>query len=116
MPSDVGIWDLAISINTQALLAGEGDSTNKPKERSLVMLGSKGVGKTSLIHRFLERDEAAKQTLALEYTFGRKTNQNLVKVNIQYFSVDIRYFVMPCFHARTCVTCGSWAAARCTPT
>ena len=97
MPSDVGIWDLAISINTQALLAGEGDSTNKPKERSLVMLGSKGVGKTSLIHRlalpspsssqhlvprFLERDEAAKQTLALEYTFGRKTNQNLVKVNI----------------------------------
>ena len=51
MPSDVGIWDLAISINTQALLAGEGDSTNKPKERSLVMLGSKGVGKTSLIHR-----------------------------------------------------------------
>ena len=51
MPSDVGIWDLAISINTKALLAGEGDSTNKPKERSLVMLGSKGVGKTSLIHR-----------------------------------------------------------------
>ena len=31
--------------------------------------------------RFLERDEAAKQTLALEYTFGRKTNQNLVKVS-----------------------------------
>ena len=35
-----------------------------------------------LVPRFLERDEAAKQTLALEYTFGRKTNQNLVKVNI----------------------------------
>ena len=115
MPSDVGIWDLAISINTQALLAGEGDSTNKPKERSLVMLGSKGVGKTSLIHRFLERDEAAKQTLALEYTFGRKTNQNLVKVNIQ--CLLSRYIVVIiCFRARTCVTCGSWAAARCTPT
>ena len=27
----------------------------------------------------MERDEAPKQTLALEYTFGRKTNQNLVK-------------------------------------
>ena len=27
----------------------------------------------------LERDESPKQTLALEYTFGRKTNQNLVK-------------------------------------
>jgi hypothetical protein len=42
--------------------------------------GSKGVGKTTLIHRFLEREEAAKPTLAMEYTFGRKTNQNLLKV------------------------------------
>ena len=37
------------------------------------------MGKTTLIHRFLEREEAPKQTLALEYTFGRKTNQNLIK-------------------------------------
>jgi molybdopterin-guanine dinucleotide biosynthesis protein len=43
-------------------------------------LGSKTSGKTTLIHRFLEREEAAKPTLAMEYTFGRKTNQNLVKV------------------------------------
>jgi hypothetical protein len=40
------------------------------------------VGKTTLIHRFLEREEAAKPTLAMEYTFGRKTNQNLLKVSI----------------------------------
>lgn len=33
--------------------------------------GSKGVGKTTLVHRFLEREEAPRQTLALEYTFGR---------------------------------------------
>ena len=79
MPSDVGIWDLAISINNQRLVSGE-EGGGRPRERSLVFLGSKGAGKTSLIHRFLERDEAAKQTLALEYTFGRKTNQNLVKV------------------------------------
>ena len=80
MPSDVGIWDLAISINNQNLLSGEDSlSLNKPKERSLVFIGSKSVGKTTLIHRFLERDESPKQTLALEYTFGRKTNQNLVK-------------------------------------
>ena len=45
-----------------------------------ILIGSKSVGKTTLIHRFLERDEAPKQTLALEYTFGRKTNQNLIKV------------------------------------
>ena len=50
MPSDVGIWDLAISINNKNLLSGQADA-NKPKERSLVFVGSKGVGKTTLIHR-----------------------------------------------------------------
>ena len=50
MPSDVGIWDLAISINNKNLLSGQ-DDANKPKERSLVFVGSKGVGKTTLIHR-----------------------------------------------------------------
>jgi len=75
----VGIWDLAISINNQTIISGK-DSANKQKEASLVFIGSKGVGKTTLIHRFLEREEAPKQTLALEYTFGRKTNQNLIKV------------------------------------
>ena len=50
MPSDVGIWDLAISINNKNLLSGDADA-NKPKERSLVFVGSKGVGKTTLIHR-----------------------------------------------------------------
>ena len=75
----MGIWDLAISINNQTIISGK-DSANKQKEASLVFIGSKGVGKTTLIHRFLEREEAPKQTLALEYTFGRKTNQNLIKV------------------------------------
>jgi len=78
MPSDVGIWDLAISSSNQKILSGE-ESINKPKETSLIFVGSKAVGKTTLIHRFLEREEAPKQTLALEYTFGRKTNQNLIK-------------------------------------
>ena len=51
--------------------------------------GSKMSGKTTLIHRFLEREEAAKPTLAMEYTFGRKTNQNLVKVRIVALSKDL---------------------------
>ena len=55
MPSDVGICDLAISINNKNLLSGEADA-NKPKERSLVFVGSKGVGKTTLIHRLVSRD------------------------------------------------------------
>ena len=32
-----------------------------------------------MIHRLLEHSDAAKPTLALEYTFGRRTNQNLIK-------------------------------------
>ena len=75
MPSDVGIWDLAISLATQQSRAGAGPGPNKPRESSLVVVGGVGAGKSTLIHRFLEREEAAKQTLALEYTFGRKTNQ-----------------------------------------
>ena len=51
--------------------------------------GSKMSGKTTLIHQFLEREEAAKPTLAMEYTFGRKTNQNLVKVRIVALSKDL---------------------------
>ena len=51
--------------------------------------GSKMSGKTTLIHRFLEREEAAKPTLAMEYTFGRRTNQNLVKVRIVALSKDL---------------------------
>jgi dynein light intermediate chain 2 len=36
-------------------------------------------GKTSLIHRFLDRNEGAKQTLALEYTFGRRAGKSMVR-------------------------------------
>ena len=37
-------------------------------------------GKTSIIMRFLDRDEAPKPTVALEYTFGRKAKAaNLVR-------------------------------------
>ena len=93
---DVGIWDLAVSINNQRII-NEDDSGNKQKEASLIFIGetkqtkqtttfflsneppddpgSKGVGKTTLVHRFLEREEAPKQTLALEYTFGRWPNR-----------------------------------------
>ena len=50
-------------------------------ERTLIILGSRSVGKTTLIHRFLDSQDSPKPTLALEYTFGRKTNNNLAKVN-----------------------------------
>ena len=77
MPTN--IWDLAIQ-QSKEKRASIKDDLQSSKERSLIILGSRGVGKTTLIHRFLDSQDSAKPTLALEYTFGRKTNNNLAKV------------------------------------
>jgi dynein light intermediate chain 2 len=72
------LWDIAVRMNTEQHDT-KPPSGSQPKERTILILGSKGVGKTSLIHRFLDRNECAKQTLALEYTFGRRAGKSLVK-------------------------------------
>ena len=49
---------------------------NTPKknyETTHFVLGSKFSGKTSLILRFLDRDESPVPSIALEYTYGRRT-------------------------------------------
>lgn len=51
----------------------------RQRESTLLLVGNKGVGKSTLIHSVLERQEPPKPTLALEYTYGRRTNQNLTK-------------------------------------
>ena len=85
MKTPMNIWDLSIqqSKEKRENLSSKPDS--QASERSLLVVGSKEVGKTTLIHRFLESQDSAKPTLALEYTFGRKTNHNLAKVNINLF-------------------------------
>ncbi|CAO1362895.1 unnamed protein product [Diamesa tonsa] len=47
---------------------------NGPVERTIFVLGSKGVGKTTLINNFLDRNEPSRPTLALEYSFARRSN------------------------------------------
>ena len=87
------LWELAIERQNQkrngSSTTGGGNSTtaadSKQKESTLLIVGSKGVGKTTLIHRLLERQEVAKPTLALEYTYGRKANQSLAKVKLTCF-------------------------------
>ena len=74
------IWDMAIDQQKQREITSPANNSQKHKESSLLIVGSKGVGKTTLIQRLLERQEAAKPTLALEYTYGRRTNQSLAKV------------------------------------
>lgn len=73
MPAE-NIWEAAIAYQKVKLEEKGGNNIN---ETTLLFVGSKNVGKTTLIHRLLERQEAPKPTLALEYTFGRKKNQNL---------------------------------------
>ena len=82
------LWDAAIAQQQQKRLTGDnsgggGGSSNNPsvnRESTLLVVGSKNVGKSTLIYRLLERQEAAKPTLALEYTYGRKNNQGIQKV------------------------------------
>ncbi|XP_050441539.1 cytoplasmic dynein 2 light intermediate chain 1 [Adelges cooleyi] len=51
----------------------------KPTERTLLVLGNKNSGKTTLIHRFFDKSEKPKPTLALEYTFARRSGKSLAK-------------------------------------
>ncbi|KAJ3190480.1 Cytoplasmic dynein 2 light intermediate chain 1 [Gaertneriomyces sp. JEL0708] len=48
-------------------------SENDSIETHLVFLGAPRSGKTSVILRFLDRDETPSPTLALDYTFARRT-------------------------------------------
>ena len=74
------IWDMAIEQQKQRDISLSTTNSLKHKESSLLIVGSKGVGKSTLIQRLLERQEPAKPTLALEYTYGRRSNQSLAKV------------------------------------
>jgi putative ribosome biogenesis GTPase RsgA len=57
--------------------------TEKPEDNGIetvmLFLGQKQAGKSSLISRFLDKDESPTPSVALEYTFGRRTNANGVK-------------------------------------
>ncbi|KAI4500953.1 hypothetical protein M0802_004164 [Mischocyttarus mexicanus] len=51
--------------------------SKETRERSIIIVGSKSVGKTTMINRFLEKDEKPKPTIAMEYSFGRKAGKSL---------------------------------------
>ncbi|KAF7996327.1 hypothetical protein HCN44_001959 [Aphidius gifuensis] len=69
---------------------GEEDNKNQlenTKERSIIIIGSKGVGKTTMAYRFLEKEEIPKPTIAMDYSFGRKAGKSLVKDVIHIWEV-----------------------------
>ncbi|CAD5125611.1 DgyrCDS13814 [Dimorphilus gyrociliatus] len=65
--SEKTLWDIAIE-NAKENQKTQGIS----EELSVLFLGSKTCGKTQLILRYLDKDETAKPTTALEYTYVRK--------------------------------------------
>ncbi|XP_026752227.2 cytoplasmic dynein 2 light intermediate chain 1 [Galleria mellonella] len=42
---------------------------------TIFVVGSKSVGKSTLLNTFLDKTDAPRETLVLEYSFGRKSNQ-----------------------------------------
>lgn len=68
------LWDLAAAeVQTRDSGVEEEDRSVKPGERTVFLMGSKAGGKTSILYRCLDKDEPPKPTLALEYSFGRRT-------------------------------------------
>ncbi|XP_068597292.1 cytoplasmic dynein 2 light intermediate chain 1 [Brachionichthys hirsutus] len=67
------LWELAAEeVRSREAEDGEEESGGTLVERTVFLMGSKAGGKTSILLRCLDRDEASKPTLALEYTFGRR--------------------------------------------
>ncbi|KAM9726561.1 cytoplasmic dynein 2 light intermediate chain 1 [Menidia menidia] len=66
------LWELAAAEVQSREGEGGEDGGETLSERTVVLMGSKAGGKTSILLRCLDRDEPPKPTLALEYTFGRR--------------------------------------------
>uniref|UniRef100_A0A8B9HXC8 Cytoplasmic dynein 2 light intermediate chain 1 n=1 Tax=Astyanax mexicanus TaxID=7994 RepID=A0A8B9HXC8_ASTMX len=70
------LWDFAAAeLQTRESRSADEEAPEEEanvSERTVLFMGSKSGGKTTILLRCLDRDEAPKPTLALEYTFGRR--------------------------------------------
>jgi dynein light intermediate chain 2 len=66
-------WNVASSESSDVTVS------NSFLETTLLFVGNCNSGKTSLILKFLERDEVPKPTIGLDYTFGRRSKASNVK-------------------------------------
>ncbi|CAL1577866.1 unnamed protein product [Knipowitschia caucasica] len=68
------LWELAAADVQKRQSEVEDESRSvEPSERTVFLIGSKAGGKTSILYRCLDKEEFPKPTLALEYSFGRRT-------------------------------------------
>ncbi|TGZ65357.1 hypothetical protein CRM22_005903 [Opisthorchis felineus] len=63
------VWDIAIQQHNLKNKKFPNDH-----EPTLIFVGNKSAGKSTIIHYFLDREDKPKPTLALDYTFGRKSS------------------------------------------
>ncbi|XP_069954573.1 cytoplasmic dynein 2 light intermediate chain 1 [Cherax quadricarinatus] len=78
--SNISVWDVAVMESRRRRTEGSSLELDKlPREATLLIVGTRSAGKTTLIQRFLDREDVPRQTLALEYTYGRKTGKTMVK-------------------------------------
>jgi len=75
------LWQL-IQAQQQGSGGGGGVAAAEQQDTTVLFVGSKGAGKSSLVNRFVRRDEAAppKPTTALEYTHAKREDGKVVKV------------------------------------
>lgn len=62
------LWDIAIDKANRNT-----DDGKSAEENAVFVFGAKDSGKTSIILRFLDRNEPSKPTVALEYTYARRS-------------------------------------------
>uniref|UniRef100_UPI00398E57F2 cytoplasmic dynein 2 light intermediate chain 1 isoform X2 n=1 Tax=Pristiophorus japonicus TaxID=55135 RepID=UPI00398E57F2 len=83
-PSDT-LWDIAVAQVSKKNEEKKNEEDLEIRERSVFFLGSKSGGKSTIILRFLDRDEIPKPTLALEYIFGRRAKGHNTPKDIAHF-------------------------------
>ncbi|NXO02129.1 DC2L1 protein, partial [Rhinopomastus cyanomelas] len=82
------LWDLAVAEVHRREKPEDEDGDGKLTEvweRSVLFMGNKTGGKTTIILRCLEREEIPKPTLALEYTFGRRARRPNTPKTVAHF-------------------------------
>ncbi|XP_025928127.1 cytoplasmic dynein 2 light intermediate chain 1 isoform X1 [Apteryx mantelli] len=79
------LWDIAIAEVEKRENAEGDDEGVEISEKSVLFMGNKNGGKTTIILRCLDREESPKPTLALEYTFGRRARRHNRPKDIAHF-------------------------------
>ncbi|NXW29646.1 DC2L1 protein, partial [Phaetusa simplex] len=79
------LWDLAIAEVEKREKPDDDGKRVEVWEKSVLFMGNKNGGKTTIILRCLEREEIPKPTLALEYTFGRRARRHNTPKDIAHF-------------------------------